>query len=56
LSTQFSIFLFLIDYGIIDCNSIEVSTPEAGTTYRIEDDYKRPNETEELRQKERANT
>ena len=28
----------------------EVSTPEIGTTYRLEDDYNRPNETEELRQ------
>lgn len=28
---------------------IEVSTPELGTTYRLDDDYNRPNETEELR-------
>lgn len=39
--------------GITDCDIIEVSTPEIGTTYRLEDDYKRPNETEEIREKER---
>lgn len=31
--------------GITDCDIIEVSTPEQGTTYRLEDDYNRPNET-----------
>ena len=30
---------------------IEVSTPEQGTTFRLEDDYSRPSETEELREK-----
>lgn len=40
--------------GITDCDVIEVSTPEKGTTYRLEDDYKRPDETEELRKKERT--
>lgn len=35
--------------GITDCDIIEVSTPEIGTTYRLEDDYKRPDETEEMR-------
>lgn len=39
--------------GITDCDVIEVSTPEIGTTYRLEDDYKRPNETEDVRKKER---
>lgn len=39
--------------GITDCDIIEVSTPEIGTTYRLEDDYKRPDETEEVRRKER---
>lgn len=39
--------------GITDCDIIEVSTPEIGTTYRLEDDYKRPNETEEVRKQER---
>lgn len=35
--------------GITDCDIIEVSTPEIGTTERLEDDYKRPDETEEVR-------
>ncbi|HZQ29874.1 MAG TPA: cupin [Patescibacteria group bacterium] len=35
--------------GITDCDVIEVSTPEKGTTYRLDDDYKRPDETEEIR-------
>lgn len=40
--------------GITDCDIIEVSTPEIGTTYRLEDDFKRPDETEEVRKKERS--
>lgn len=40
--------------GITDCDIIEVSTPEMGTTYRLEDDYKRPDETEDQRKKERG--
>ncbi len=36
-------------FGITDCDVWEVSTPETGTTYRLEDDYKRPDETDELR-------
>jgi mannose-6-phosphate isomerase len=40
--------------GITDCDIIEVSTPEIGTTFRLEDDYKRPDETEEQRRKERG--
>ncbi len=39
--------------GITDCDIIEVSTPEIGTTLRLEDDYKRPDETPEQRAKER---
>jgi mannose-6-phosphate isomerase-like protein (cupin superfamily) len=39
--------------GITDCEVLEVSTPEIGTTYRLEDDYKRSDETEELRKEER---
>lgn len=35
--------------GISDCDIIEVSTPEIGTTSRLEDDYNRPDETEEIR-------
>ncbi|MBV9578715.1 MAG: cupin [Chloroflexi bacterium] len=37
-----------------DATIIEASTPEAGTTLRLEDDYARPHETEALRQAERA--
>lgn len=40
--------------GITDCDIIEVSTPEAGTTWRLEDDYKRPNETPDQRKRERG--
>lgn len=40
--------------GITDCDIFEVSSPETGTTYRLEDDYKRPDETEEMRKKERG--
>src|SRR5579859_3700495 len=40
--------------GITDCDVIEVSTPELGTTWRLEDDYKRPNETPEQRKVERG--
>lgn len=40
--------------GITDCDILEVSTPEFGTTYRLEDDYKRPDETEDQRKKERG--
>ncbi|MBI3366251.1 cupin [Candidatus Roizmanbacteria bacterium] len=39
--------------GITDCDIVEVSTPEIGTTYRLEDDFKRPDETEAQRKKER---
>ncbi len=35
--------------GITDCDIIEVSTPEIGNTYRLEDDYARPTETEAMR-------
>jgi mannose-6-phosphate isomerase-like protein (cupin superfamily) len=37
-----------------DATILEASTPEAGTTLRLEDDYARPHETEELRSAERA--
>jgi mannose-6-phosphate isomerase len=36
-----------------DATVLEASTPEAGTTLRLEDDYARPHETEELRHAER---
>lgn len=36
--------------GITDCDILEVSTPELGTTYRLQDDYARPDETEAVRE------
>ncbi len=36
-------------YGITDCDVWEVSTPESGNTYRLDDDYARPTETDEMR-------
>lgn len=42
--------------GITDCDIIEVSTPEIGTTFRLEDDYKRTDETEAEREKRNKNT
>lgn len=39
--------------GLTDCDIIEVSTPEIGITYRLEDDFQRPDETEEQRNKDR---
>lgn len=35
--------------GVEDAVVIEASTPELGTTYRVEDDYDRQDETEEMR-------
>ena len=40
--------------AITDCDIIEVSTKEKGTTWRLEDDYGRPDETPEERKKERG--
>ncbi len=40
--------------AVTDCNVMEASTPEMGTTWRLEDDYKRPDETPEQRKKERG--
>jgi mannose-6-phosphate isomerase-like protein (cupin superfamily) len=37
-----------------DATIFEASTPEVGVTLRLEDDYARPDETEALRQAERA--
>lgn len=39
--------------GLTDCDILEVSTPELGTTWRLEDDFARPHETAEQRAKER---
>ena len=36
--------------GVKNAIILEASTPETGTTYRYQDDYKRPDETESLRQ------
>lgn len=36
-------------FAITDCDIVEVSTPEIGNTFRLEDDYARPTETEEMR-------
>lgn len=36
-------------FAITDCDIFEVSTPEVGNTYRLEDDYSRPTETDEMR-------
>lgn len=35
--------------GTTDCDIMEVSTPEIGNTFRLEDDYSRLTETEEMR-------
>lgn len=40
--------------AIEDCDFIEASTSESGTTYRLEDDMGRTDETEALRLQERA--
>jgi mannose-6-phosphate isomerase len=37
-----------------DATIFEASTPEIGTTLRLEDDYARPDETEQLRHAERT--
>jgi mannose-6-phosphate isomerase len=40
--------------GITDCDVVEVSMPELGTTWRLEDDYARPHETPAQRDLERG--
>lgn len=40
--------------AVTDCDVVEVSMPEQGTTLRLEDDYKRPDETPDQRKKERG--
>jgi mannose-6-phosphate isomerase-like protein (cupin superfamily) len=40
--------------GLTDTDILEVSTPEEGTTWRLEDDFARPHETPEQRKKERG--
>ncbi len=40
--------------GVTDCDVVEASTPESGTTWRLDDDYARPHETPEQREIERS--
>jgi mannose-6-phosphate isomerase len=40
--------------AITNCDVVEVSTPERGTTWRLWDKYSRPDETLEQRKKERG--
>ena len=40
--------------AITDCDILETSTPETGTTWRLEDDYDRPDETPAERRLERG--
>ena len=40
--------------GMTDCDIIEVSTPEIGISFRLEDDYNRPDETPKVRKQERG--
>ncbi len=40
--------------AISDADIMETSTPEKGKTIRLQDDYNRNDETEEMRQKERS--
>ena len=42
--------------AVTDCDVAEASMPEQGTTWRLEDDYKRPDETPQQRKKERGET
>ncbi len=39
--------------GITDCDIVEVSTPELGMTWRLEDDYGRSHETQDERKVQR---
>lgn len=41
--------------GITDCDVVEVSTPETGTTYRLEDDYDRTGRNEDEKERELRN-
>src|SRR3990167_10169245 len=42
-------------YGITGCDIIEVSTPEVGTTFRLDDDYKRAGRNEDAQERELRN-
>lgn len=41
--------------GVTDCDIIEVSTPEIGTTYRLDDDYDRTGKNEDEKERELRN-
>ncbi len=41
--------------GITDCEIIEVSMPEVGITYRLEDDYSRAGRNEDAKERELRN-
>lgn len=41
-------------YGVTDCDVFEISMPEGGKTWRISDDYERPDETDVQRKLERG--
>ena len=41
--------------GITDCDIIEISTPEIGITYRLEDDYARAGKNEDEKERELRN-
>src|SRR3989344_912165 len=41
--------------GIADCEIVEVSMPEEGTTYRLEDDYQRAGRNEDVKERELRN-
>lgn len=42
-------------YAITDCEVIEVSMPEVGVTYRLEDDYARAGRNEDAKERELRN-
>jgi len=42
-------------YGITDCDIVEVSMSEVGTTYRLEDDYSRTGRNEDAKERELRN-
>ncbi|OGD86249.1 hypothetical protein A2164_00645 [Candidatus Curtissbacteria bacterium RBG_13_35_7] len=42
-------------YGITDCDIVEVSTPEMGITYRLEDDYDRKGRNEDIEERKLRN-
>jgi len=41
--------------GVTDCDIIEISTPEIGITYRLEDDYQRAGKNEDEKERELRN-